>query len=121
MTAGPAKASAVRAPPGPPASAASARPVVRPVSDDRSGAGAIAAGVVIVSCRRIASSGSAEAFTAKCSTGYRVRIAVLEVNGSLCSQGYILMRQACYAAQPAGRQIEVVRPGRSLQAKAPSW
>src|SRR5215472_7414232 len=95
ITAGPPKASAVRKPPGPPASVAMVRLTVRAVSDDRSGASSIAEAPAVISCR-IVSSGASEALTPKCSTSYRIGIDVLWVNGSLCSQGYTLPRHRCY-------------------------
>src|SRR6516162_2273084 len=106
MTAGPPKAIAVRKPPGPPASAAMAREMVRPVRVDRSTAGAITLGLAVISCR-IVSSGrrSAEAVTAKCSTGYRIGIALVWVNGSYCSQDYILTRQGRYDPGAAGPDV----------------
>jgi hypothetical protein len=77
MTAGPANAIAVRHPPGPPASAAMARALVRSVRVDRS-AGPIAVGLADISCR-IGSSGrrSTEALTLKCSTSYKIDIAMV--------------------------------------------
>jgi hypothetical protein len=81
MIAGPPKAIAVRKPPGPPPSAATARAIVRPVSVGRSTAGSVKVGLAVISCCIVSfRRRSAEAVTPKCSTGYTIRIALVEVN-----------------------------------------
>src|SRR5262250_601720 len=96
MTAGPPNAIAVRSPPGPPASVSMVRAMVRPVRVERSTVGSIAGELAVISCIVSSVRRSAEALTPKCSTGYRIGIALVRVNGSLCSQDYILTRQKCY-------------------------
>src|ERR1700751_3681981 len=103
MTAGPPKAIAVRSPPGPPASASVARPMVRPVSVDRSTSGSSTVGLAVKSCRIVSPGQSfAAALTPKCSTSYTISIALIWVNGSYCSQDYILTRQECYGPGGTG-------------------
>jgi hypothetical protein len=120
MTAGPPKAIAVRSPPGPPASASVARPMVRPVSVDRSTAGSSTVGLAVKSCRIVSPGQSlAAALTPKCSTSYSISIALIWVNGSYCSQDYILTRQECYGPEEQDR-ISGVRSGMKLMGKLPA-